>query len=132
VASRVLSQDGTVVQTFAPVAVGHVALPNRDVMLAGFEGAVADGSGTAYGAFAGFPLDQLQVAGKTGTAQVTGKQPTSVFSSFAPANAPQYVVTAVLEQSGYGATAAGPVVRHVYDLILGHPPGPLSLASGRD
>ncbi|HEX9547017.1 MAG TPA: penicillin-binding transpeptidase domain-containing protein, partial [Acidimicrobiales bacterium] len=132
VASRVLSRDGSVVQTFAPVAVGHVALPNRDVMLAGFEGAVAGPSGTAYGAFAGFPLDQLQVAGKTGTAQVTGKQPTSVFSSFAPANAPQYVVTAVLEQSGYGATAAAPVVRHVYDLILGHPPGPLSLGSGRD
>lgn len=132
VASRVLTPDGKLVKTFAPVARGHVDMPNRGVMLSGFEGAVADGSGTAYSAFAGFPLDQLQVAGKTGTAQVTGKQPTSVFASFAPANAPQYVVTAVLEQSGYGATAAAPVVRHVYDLILGHPPGPIGLGSGHD
>ena len=38
-------------------------------MLAGFEGVVDSGDGTAYGAFAGWP-SAPPVAGKTGTAQV--------------------------------------------------------------
>ena len=45
--------------------------------------------GTAAGAFGGFPLNQVCVAGKTGTAQIMGKNATSVFASFAPCTQPQ-------------------------------------------
>ena len=68
------------------------------------------------------------MAGKTGTAQVVGKQTTSVFTSFGPASDPQYVVDAFLEQAGYGADAAAPVVRRIYDGILGHPLQPVMVA----
>ena len=44
--------------------------------------------GTAAGAFAGFPLNKLQIAAKTGTAEVAGGQATSVFASFAPCQPP--------------------------------------------
>ncbi len=135
VAARILSQSGQVIQDLAPFQVRHIDLPAsmRNPMLAGFEGVVADPSGTAHAAFAGFPLGPFPIAGKTGTAQVQGKQATSVFTSFAPANNPQYVVDAFLEQSGYGADAAAPVVRRIYDGLSGQPVQPIAtVKSGVD
>jgi penicillin-binding protein 2 len=127
-ALKITDQAGHVLQTLTSVPRGRVNLPPqwRDPMLAGFQGVVANPSGTAYAAFAGFPLSQFPIAGKTGTAQVTGKQPTSVFSSFAPAGNPQYVVDAFLEQSGYGAAAAAPTVRRIYEGLFGQPLAPVA------
>src|SRR5690606_15223036 len=59
--------------------------------------------GTASGAFVGFPLDEIPVAAKTGTAEVAGKQSTSWFASFAPADDPRYVVIVNVDQGGLGA-----------------------------
>ena len=67
--------------------------------------------GTAAGAFGGFPLDKVCVAGKTGTAQLFGKNATSVFASFAPCDHPRYVVLVMVPDSGYGADVAAPAVR---------------------
>ena len=64
--------------------------------------------GTAAGAFGGFPLDKVCVAGKTGTAQLFGKNATSVFASFAPCDHPKYVVLVMVRDSGYGADVAAP------------------------
>jgi penicillin-binding protein 2 len=46
-----------------------------------------------------------------------------VFASFAPATNPQYVVAAFLEQAGYGADAAAPVARRIYDGLFNQTPG---------
>jgi penicillin-binding protein 2 len=89
-----------------------------DQMLQGFENVTADPKGTAYAAFQGFPLGLVPVAGKTGTAQVAGKAPTSVFAAFFPANNPQYVVVAMVEQGGHGAQTAAPIVRRIIDSII--------------
>jgi penicillin-binding protein 2 len=75
--------------------------------------------GTAAGAFGGFPLNKVCVAGKTGTAQLFGKNATSVFASFAPCNNPKYVVVVMVPDSGYGADVAAPAVRQIYDGIYG-------------
>jgi penicillin-binding protein 2 len=75
--------------------------------------------GTAAGAFGGFPLNQVCVAGKTGTAQIMGKVATSVFASFAPCQHPRYVVVVMLPNSGFGADAAAPAVRQIWDGIYG-------------
>ena len=75
-------------------------------------------NGTASGAFVGFPLDQYPVAAKTGTAEVAGKQSTSWFASFAPADDPQYVVIVNVDQGGLGAATSGPVARAVYEQLL--------------
>ena len=79
----------------------------------------------------------MPLAGKTGTAQVNGKADTSLFASFGPVGAPQYAIVAVLEQSGFGADAAAPVVRHVWETVTGQsqtqvaPSRPGSSADGR-
>jgi len=126
------TQAGKVVQTFASTKKGSVTLQPawRAAMLAGFQGVVQDPGGTAYGIFDG-PLANYDIAGKTGTAQVQGKQSTSIFTSFAPATDPQFEVTAILEQAGYGADVAGPVVRQIYDALYGLPSQPISYVTER-
>jgi len=125
VALKITDQKGKLIQQLTSLAKGHIDIQPawRDAMVAGFQGALSDPSGTAHAAFANFPLSQFPIAGKTGTAQVTGKDPTSVFASFAPATNPQYVVAAFLEQAGYGADAAAPVARRIYDGLFNQTPG---------
>jgi penicillin-binding protein 2 len=72
------------------------------------------------------------VAGKTGTAQVSGKQDTAVFAAFAPANDPQYVVSVVMEEAGFGGSVAAPVARRVFAGLAGNPVGHVELAGGVD
>jgi penicillin-binding protein 2 len=87
--------------------------------------------GTAAGAFGGFPLGQVCVAGKTGTAAVAGKNATSVFASFAPCSNPQFVVVVIVPNSGFGADAAAPAVRQIYDGIYGLEGHKAALPGGR-
>jgi penicillin-binding protein 2 len=62
------------------------------------------------------------VAGKTGTADtVAGKEPTGWFVGFGPVADPRYVVVCVIDQAGYGATAAAPVVAQIFDYLAAHP-----------
>jgi len=88
-------------------------------------------SGTAAGTFGGFPLNQVCVAGKTGTAQAYGAKSTSVFASFAPCNNPKYVVVMMIPNSGYGADVSGPAVKQVWDGIFGLQGQKAALPGGR-
>jgi penicillin-binding protein 2 len=83
-------------------------------MRQGFREVVENEDGTAHAAFSGF---NVPVAGKTGTAQVAGKGPTSLFASWFPADSPQYAVVAVVKEGGHGADTAAPIVRRVIDAI---------------
>src|SRR6185369_13467575 len=70
-------------------------------------------SGTGRRALAG--LD-VEVAGKTGTAQVAEGAPHSWFTGFAPYDAPpggRIAFAVVVEHGGYGAQVAAPVARDV-------------------
>jgi penicillin-binding protein 2 len=73
-------------------------------------------NGTGKGAFSGFPV---QVAGKTGTAQVAGKDDYAWFVGFAPANNPKYCVAVLVEQGGHGGSVAGPAARQIFAALLG-------------
>ena len=110
---------GQVVQKINPPVIRH--LPVSGNTLAYIRNALAGvvTQGTAAGAFSGFPLNQVCVAGKTGTAQLFGKNATSVFASFAPCNHPKYVVVVMVPDSGYGAVVAAPAVRQIWDDIYG-------------
>jgi penicillin-binding protein 2 len=122
---------GHVVRRYRPEVTGHSAAltgADRAAMTEGFVGVVNDSSGTAYSDFARTPLATKDIAGKTGTAQVTGagKQDTSVFTSFAPASDPQYVIDCFIEDAGYGASVAAPVVRSLYEQLYGLPITPIT------
>ena len=133
--------NGKILIRFFPQVKNRVTMPSayeQAAILQGLEGVVSEPLGTAYAAFQDFPLAEYPVAGKTGTAQVSGefcpaytacgtnqvpwpeyKQDTSVFASFAPADSPRFVVDAVFEQSGYGADVAAPAVAQVYKTLFG-------------
>ncbi len=125
---------GKVLRTSTPKVRGRVTIDPyaRAQMLAGFEGVTANSHGTASAAFAGFPLAQIPVAGKTGTAQVPGKGPTSLFASFFPADNPQYVVLAVVEEGGHGAETAAPIVRQIIEAMNNLPLTAIQAKSGND
>ncbi|MGH3284560.1 MAG: penicillin-binding protein 2 [Streptosporangiaceae bacterium] len=119
IGEALVSPSGQVVQKINPPVLRH--LPVSSDTLAYIRDALAGvvTQGTAASAFAGFPDSQVCVAGKTGTAQLFGKNATSVFASFAPCSHPKYVVLVMVPDSGYGADVAAPAVRAIWDDIYG-------------
>jgi penicillin-binding protein 2 len=89
----------------------------RQALYDGLTGVTTQSGGTAVGAFSGFPTDTFPIAAKTGTAQVAGKAPTAVFGAFGPANNPQYAISVLLEEAGYGGSVAAPVARRLFDVL---------------
>ena len=123
VAKAIVKTDGTVVKTFTPQKLGTVkAAPSVLAFLRGSLREVVV-SGTAAGAFAGFPVE---ISGKTGTAQVFGRNPngslkddTSWFASYAPSKNPRYAVVMMVGQGGFGASTSGVGVRRIYESLFG-------------
>jgi penicillin-binding protein 2 len=74
--------------------------------------------GTASSVFAQCPLD---VSGKTGTAERPPFQDTSWFAGIVPSENPEYVVVATVEQGGFGAETAAPIVRNIMSRIYRTP-----------
>jgi len=111
---KVKTPSGHVVKVIKPKVDGRLPVSRQEVAFIrnALTGVTRPG-GTAAPAFAGFPLYSIPVAGKTGTADIVGKQPYSWFAGMAPANNPKYVVVAMVEQGGHGGTTAAPVVRRI-------------------
>jgi penicillin-binding protein 2 len=123
VAKAIVKTDGTVLKTFAPEKLGN--LGEDQATLSFLQDALHEVtiSGTAAGVFAGFPIP---AAGKTGTAQVFGKNPngsaksdTSWFAGYAPSNNPEYVAVMMVSQGGFGAGTSGIGVRKIFETIFG-------------
>lgn len=62
---------------------------------------------------------KVQIAAKTGTAEVTGSGPNAWFIGFAPAENPKYAIAVVVEDSDAGGGLAGPVMRETLLAALG-------------
>jgi penicillin-binding protein 2 len=77
--------------------------------------------GTAYRAFDGL---EIAVAGKTGTAESGQEEPHAWFAAYAPAEAPEIAVVAIVEHSGEGSSFAAPLVRKVVEAYFGVQPEP--------
>ena len=124
---------GEVKRTIEPTKSGTVEMnPDwRQAIIDGLVGVTTREGGTAAGAFAGFPSTTFPVAAKTGTAQVNNKAPTAVFGAFAPGPAPQFAVSVLLEESGYGGSVAAPVARRIFDVLSGAAPLPPAPEGGQ-
>ena len=131
-AAQTLRPDGQLSEDLAPRVIRQVPIDPaiQGPILAGLRGAVADPLGTARGAFGGF--NAFPVAGKTGTAQVFGKQDTALFVGLGPVPNPEYVVSVVLEESGFGGAIAAPVARRILAGLAGEPPQPIQAAESID
>lgn len=89
--------------------------------------AVSKVGGTAYGAWSDFPME---VAAKTGTAQVSGDNLDSTYICYLPADDPQIAIAVVIEDGGQGTTGAR-VARSIADqYFFGSSSSEAPLASG--
>lgn len=79
---------------------------------------VVSPGGTAAGTFSSFPLDEVPIAGKTGTAEFQGKQDYAWFASYAPVGNPEYVVVAMLEEAGSGGSNVAPIIEEIYRYLF--------------
>jgi len=124
---------GKVLRVIAPKKAGTIDMTAqwRQAIVDGLVGVTTKEGGTAVGAFGGFPSGTFPVAAKTGTAQVNKKAPTAVFGAFGPAGAPQYAVSVLLEESGYGGSVAAPVARRIFDVLSGAVPMPAAPQGGQ-
>jgi penicillin-binding protein 2 len=122
-AKAVVSTDGKIIKKIEPKQLGTLPATPATLKLldASFRDVVT--SGTAAGAFAGFPV---AISGKTGTAQVFGrnangslKADTSWFASYGPTENPRYAVVMMVSQGGFGASVSGVGVRKIYETLFG-------------
>jgi penicillin-binding protein 2 len=121
-----------------PLKPEHVEVVRRALQAVNTEG-------TGTRVFAGAPYAS---GGKTGTAQAVGirqnekynaakleehKRDHSLYIAAAPIDAPTVVLAVVVENAGFGAEAAAPMARRVFDyLLLGQYPSEEDLAATRE
>src|SRR5216684_2218375 len=126
---KVLNQDGSPVLDEN----GKVAVPQKprvrsdlrteltreqiELVRKGFWKVVNEDGGTASSA----RLKNVQVAGKTGTAQATDrghKDTVAWFACFAPFENPKYVVVAMVQGGEHGGSVAGPIATRILERTL--------------
>jgi penicillin-binding protein 2 len=119
---------------FDPVPMAHVKGGTPEQWQVIMEGMLGATSETARGTARGIATTATyKIAGKTGTAQVFSVAQNaryvekdvaerlrdhSWFIAFAPAQAPQIAVAVLVENGGFGASAAGPIARKIMDAYL--------------
>ncbi len=131
IAVKVVTAGGDLVREFGPRVLRDLELPpgTLDPIVDGLLGVPRRGgvTGTAWLAFegSGFPLARWPVAGKTGTAEVDGRADTSLFAAWGPNDHrvlgidvpgdPEIALAVVLEEAGFGSTAAAPVAAAILE-----------------
>jgi penicillin-binding protein 2 len=123
VAKAIVKTDGTVIKQFSPEKLGEIPASKETIKF--LKGALREVvvGGTGTGVFSGFPI---AISGKTGTAQVFGKNPngtkksdTSWFASYGPSEKPRFAVVMMVSQGGFGASTSGIGVRKIYETLMG-------------
>ena len=112
---EVTAPGGSIVRRLRPHKVRRVISPTTAQELTQMMESVVTG-GTATNV----QIPGVRLAGKTGTAEtnVNGKY-TTWFIAFAPADKPKVAVAVALEnQTGFGATTAGPIAKAIVEAIL--------------
>ena len=71
-----------------------------------------------YGTGRWYPIEGVDTAGKTGTAQNPHGRDHAIFIGFAPVEDPQIAVAVVVENAGFGATWACPVASMMMEQYL--------------
>ncbi len=110
-----MAADGTVIRRIPPKATGTVDVPPG---LVGYiDEALKNVTrvGTMAWRMGGFPLDDVTIRSKTGSAEVYGKQTTSWVASYSD----DYVVVMMVSQGGTGSGTSGPGVRAIWESLYG-------------
>jgi penicillin-binding protein 2 len=122
IVERVESPDGQTLEEFAPRVRREVSVAPETLAIVrqALVGVVNESKGTAYKNRS----KEIEVAGKTGTAQVHGRHTElggyeagdhAWFVGFAPAGRPRIAVAVLVEHGGHGGDVAAPVAMEIID-----------------
>jgi penicillin-binding protein A len=115
IADRVVDRDGRTVDRIEPEELSQVMTPDTAAQVgAMMSQVVKEGTGTAAA------LEGIDVAGKTGTAEVDHGCPNQLwFIAFAPAQDPRVAIAVTVEcGTGFGGTVAAPIAKAVMQELL--------------
>ncbi|MBZ5740917.1 penicillin-binding protein 2 [Nocardioides mangrovi] len=115
IAKAIVDTDGQVVKEFKPVVAGHVDASKASIDYVDTALQGTPKVGTLAWKFGDFPLDQVHIRGKTGSAEVYGKQSTSWVATYDE----NYVVIMMVSQGGTGSGTSGPAVRKIWESLYG-------------
>jgi penicillin-binding protein 2 len=123
IGKAIVTTKGEVIQTVNPEKVGTLPATRETIKFLKESLREVVTAGTGTGAFSGFPI---AISGKTGTAQVFGKNAngtlksdTSWFASYGPTEKPRFAVVMMVSQGGFGASSSGVGVRKIYETLFG-------------
>jgi penicillin-binding protein 2 len=115
IAKAIVSPDGTLLKEFKPKVEGKVDASAASIKYVDTALQGTPRVGTLAWKFGGFPLDQVHIRGKTGSAEVYGKQSTSWVATYDE----NYVVIMMVSQAGTGSGTSGPAVRKIWESLYG-------------
>ena len=112
---KIVNDDGSVVKEIKPEKIGRLPVSAETLeLLQSALKAVAQEGGTA----AQMANLSVPVAGKTGTAENPHGKDHGLFVGYAPADNPNLVVVAVIDQGGFGSVSAAPIVQRIFEYIF--------------
>jgi len=114
---------------FKPQRKIHIDPGYRTAILEGLHAAAQEGDGTAAGVFGGFPIE---IAGKTGTAERDDHADQSWFAALSPYPDPRIVTIATVEEGGFGAESAAPVVLDILEAVYDKQASAVSSSGGAE
>lgn len=120
--SKISSDNGDIVKTFAPEEMGKLQVSEKTLnLLRESLRDVALEGGTAAQVFRDFPV---AIAGKTGTAENSHGSDHGWFMAYGPYEDPRIVVVVIVEQGGFGVGSAAPIAKKILEAAfnLNQPP----------
>jgi penicillin-binding protein 2 len=115
VGKAVVSPSGELVRRIEPRRAGRVPVSGADLRYIDQALLGTAKVGTMAWKMGGFPLDEVRIRAKTGTAEVYGRQTTSWLATYDR----NYVVVMMVEQGGTGSGTSGDAVRHIWEALYG-------------
>ena len=115
IAKALVSPSGEVLKRFKPRKNGSVGVPKKDLDYIDRALQGVSRVGTMAWKLGGFPLDDVTIRSKTGSAEVFGKQSTGWVASYTK----DYVVVMMISQAGTGSGSTGEGVRAIWEALYG-------------
>lgn len=108
----ILNVDGSVFEKPKRHDGKHIDVSQQtiDYIRMGMSATTQEGGTASY--FSGLPK---AIAGKTGTAENSHGRDHGLFVAYGPVDNPELVVVCIVEQGGFGSTAAGPIVYKAFE-----------------
>ena len=108
----ILNSDGSLFEKPKRAEGKHIDVSQKtiDYMRQGMSATTQEGGTASY--FSQLPK---AIAGKTGTAENSHGRDHGLFVAYGPVEDPELVVVCIVEQGGFGSTAAGPIVYKAFE-----------------